>query len=159
MGRSQRRPKPQNSKKILDSLEKNGIAYIPVIGDNEVQAGCEKEFQDVFRPHFKILSGTLDNWRKAPSPADGRYLLNFSFDYKDNVDSNYAGHLHLNWYAPVWSRLFVPLYHVRVTDETWSELQWPENDEPGLTVRWVHVDNDGRKISYHQNIENISKAP
>jgi len=231
------------ARKILDRLEKNGITYIPVIGDNEVQAGCEKEFQDVFRPHFKILSGTLDNWRKAPSPAAGKYLLNFSFDYKgchfvcpdfisrkagdeggelhdfsggswpwfkndielcpkpkneniiimthigmfhtgfefadrfvfsqsemdtiksflndyrDNVDSNYAGHLHLNWYAPVWSRLFVPLYHVRVTDETWSQLQWPENDEPGLTVRWVQVDNDGRKISYQQNIENISNAP
>lgn len=229
------------AKKILDRLSKNEIIYIPVIGDNEVQAGCEKEFQEVFGPHFKRLSGTLDNWRKADVTAAGMYLQNFSFDYKgchfvcpdfnsrkagdeggelhdftggswpwfkndielcpktknenivimthigmfhtgfefadrfvfsqsemdtiksflndyeDNVDSNYAGHLHLNWYVPVWSELFVPLYHVRVTDETWSQLQWPESNEPGLTIRWVQVDNSGTKISYQQNIENISE--
>jgi hypothetical protein len=229
----------KTAKKILDRLSKNGITYVPVIGDNEVQAGCEKEFQEVFRPHFKRLSGILVNWRKAPAPVADMYLQNFSFDYKgchfvcpdlnsrkagdeggelhdftggswpwfkkdiercpkpknenivimthigmfhtgfefadkfvfseseidkiksflndykDNVDSNYAGHLHLNWYVPVWSKLFVPLYHVRVTDETWSELPWPESQEPGLTVRWVQVYNSGMKISYQQNIENI----
>jgi len=229
------------AKKILDRLDKNGITYIPVIGDNEVQYGCEKEFQEVFRPHFKILSGRLENWRKAPAPIAGRYFQNFSFDYKgchfacpdfisrkaggeggelhdfaggswpwfrsdiercpkagkenivimthigmfntglkfadrfvysgsdmdkiksflggykDNVDSNYAGHLHLNWYVPVWSELFVPLYHVRVTDETWSKIQWPEIKDPGLTVRWVQVDNSSPKISYNQNIEIIAE--
>jgi len=229
------------AKKILDRLDKNGITYIPVIGDNEIQFGCEKEFQEVFGPHFKILSGRLENWCKAPAAAAGRYLQNFSFDYKgchfvcpdfisrkadseggelhdfeggswpwfkndieqcpkpkkenivimthigmfntgfkfadrfvysgsdmdkiksflndykDNVDSNYAGHLHLNWYVPVWSELFVPLYHVRVTDETWSKVQWPEIEDPGLTVRWVQVDNSGPKISYNQNIEIIAE--
>ena len=229
------------AKKILDRLNDNGVTYVPVIGDNEVQSGCEKEFQEIFGPHFDVLAGRLDNWRKAPAPAAGKYLQNFSFDYKechfvcpdfnsrkagdeggelhdfaggswpwfkddvkrcpkpkneniviithigmfhtgfefadrfvfsesemdkikgflndykDNVDSNYAGHLHLNWYVPVWSKLFVPLYHVRVTDETWSELQWPESREPGLTVRWVQVDNSGTKISYQQHIESISK--
>jgi hypothetical protein len=229
------------AKKILDRLSKNGITYIPVIGDNEVQYGCEKEFQEVFGPHFNALSGTLDNWRKASVPVAGMHLQNFSFDYKgchfvcpdfnsrkaggeggelhdfaggswpwfkndiercpkpkkesivimthigmfstgfefadrfvfsesemdtikgflndykDNVDTNYAGHLHLNWYVPVWSKLFVPLYHVRVTDETWSKLQWPESEDPGLTVRWVQVDNSGTKISYQQHIENISE--
>ena len=229
------------AKKILDRLNNNGITYIPVIGDNEVQAGCEKEFQEVFGPYFNNLSRILDNWRKAPAVVAGKYLQNFSFDYKgchfvcpdfnsrkagdeggelhdfaggswpwfkndiercpkakkenivimthigifntgfefadrfvysvsemdkiksflndykDNVDSNYAGHLHLNWYVPVWSRLFVPLYHVRVTDETWSKIQWPEIEDPGLTVRWVQVDNSGTKISYEQNIENISE--
>ena len=77
--------------------------------------------------------------------------------YKDNVDSNYAGHFHLNWYVPVWSKLFVPLYHVRVTDETWSKKQWPEVEDPGLTVRWVQVDNSGIKIVYRQHIESIGK--
>lgn len=230
------------AKKILDRLGNNGIIYIPVIGDNEVQAGCEKEFQEVFGPHFNTLSRILGNWRKAPVPAAGKYLQNFSFDYKDchfvcpdfnsrkadgqggelhdfaggswpwfkndiercpkskkenivimthigmfntgfefadkfvysesemdtiksflndfkdNVDSNYAGHLHLNWYVPVWSRIFVPLYHVRVTDETWSKIQWPESEDPGLTVRWVQADNSGSKISYYQNIENVSNS-
>ena len=231
----------RTAKRILDRLKDNGIIYIPVIGDNEIQYGCEKEFQEVFGPHFNTLSGILDNWRKAPAPVAGMYLQNFSFDYKgchfvcpdfnsrkaggeggelhdfaggswpwfkndieqcpkpkkenivimthigmfhagfefadrfvfsesemgkiksflddykDNVDSNYAGHFHLNWYMPVWSRLFVPLYHVRVTDETWSKIQWPEVEDPGLTVRWVQVDNSGTKISYQQNIENISE--
>jgi hypothetical protein len=229
------------AKKVLDRLNENGIPYIPIIGDNEIQCGSEKEFQDVFGPHFDILTGRLDNWRKAPAPAAGKYLQNFSFDYKgchfvcpdfnsrkagdeggelhdfaggswqwfekdierspkpkneniiimthigmfhngfefadkyvfsksemdkiksflddykNNIDSNYAGHLHLNWYVPVWSKLFVLLYHVRVTDETWSELQWPETEEPGLTVRWVQVDNSGTKISYQQHIEEISE--
>jgi len=228
------------AKKILDRLTDNEIIYIPVIGDNEVHSGSEKEFQEVFGPHFKRLSGILNNWRKASIPIAGMYLQNFSFDYKDchfvcpdfvsrkagdeggelhdftggswrwfkkdieqcpkpknenivimthigmfhtgfdfadkfvfsqnemdtiksflgdyedSVDSNYAGHLHLNWYVPVWSGLFVPLYHVRVTDETWSELQWPESQESGLTVRWVKVDNSGTIISYRQNIENLS---
>jgi len=85
-------------------------------------------------------------------------IKGFLKDYKNNVDSNYAGHLHLNWYMPVWSELFVPLYHVRVTDETWSQLQWPEAEEPGLTVRWVRVDNGGTKIFYQQNIEKIPIA-
>jgi len=229
------------AKKILDRFGNNGITYIPVIGDNEIQVGCEKEFQDVFGPHFKILAGRLDNWRKSPAPVTGKYLQNFSFDYKgchfacpdfnprkagdeggelhdfadgswpwfkndieqcpkpkneniviithigmfntgfefadkfvysesemnkikgflngykDNVDTNYAGHLHLNWYVPVWSRIFVPIYHVRVTDETWSKKQWPEVKDAGLTVRWVQADNSGTKISYQQNIENISE--
>jgi hypothetical protein len=62
------------AKKILDRLGNNGIPYIPVIGDNEIQAGCEKEFQDVFGPHFNTLSRILYNWRKAPVPAAGKYL-------------------------------------------------------------------------------------
>ena len=77
--------------------------------------------------------------------------------YKQYVDSNYAGHLHTNWYMPVWSGSLAPLYHVRVTDETWSETQWPETSDPGLTVRWVHVDDSGPKITYRQHIEDISE--
>jgi hypothetical protein len=229
------------AKAILDRLNDAGIPYIPIIGDNEVQTGCEKEFQEVFAPQYKFLSRTLNNWQKASVSVAGMYLQNFSFDYKgchyicpdfnprkagdeggtlhdckggswpwfkndvqhcrkskkeniiimthigmfrtgigiadqflysenemekikhfirdykDNVDSNYAGHLHINWYVPVWSELFVSLYHVRVTDETWSGIQWPEAEDHGVTVRWVQVDNSGLKISYHQNIEYISK--
>ncbi len=70
------------AKKILDRLNNNGITYIPVIGDNEVQSGCEKEFQDIFGSHFNILSQNLDNWRKAPAAVTGKYFQNFSFDYK-----------------------------------------------------------------------------
>jgi hypothetical protein len=239
-GGTKRRRNLAMAKKILDRLKNNSITYIPVIGDNEVQSGCGKEFQEIFGAHFNDLSRILDNWRKASIPVAGMYLQNLSFDYKDchfvcadfnsrkagsdggelhdftggswpwfkndikrcpklknenivimthigmfhtgfeladqfvfsenemgtiksflndyreNVDSNYAGHLHLNWYVPVWSKIFVPLYHVRVTDETWSKTQWPELEDPGLTVRWVQVDNSGTKIFYQQNIENIA---
>jgi hypothetical protein len=229
------------AKTILDRLHHAQIPYIPIIGDNEIQAGCEKEFHEVFASQYERLSKTLDYWRKSPVPVADMYLQNFSFDhkgchfvcpdfnprkagdeggdlhdfeggswrwfmkdirqcrkskreninimthigmfrtgigladefvfsdkemgkitnflhsYKENVDSNYAGHLHINGYVPVWSKLFVPLYHVRITDETWSGTQWPEREDPGLTVRWVQVDNSGPKISYRQNIEDISR--
>ena len=231
----------QVAKVVLDRLNNAGIPYIPIIGDNEVQAGCEKEFQEVFAPQYDFLTRTLDHWQKSPVAIAGMYLQNFSFDYKgchfvcpdfnprttgdeggelhdfedgtwpwfkkdiqkcpkakkentvimthigmfhtgfefadqfvfsekesekikrflypykDNVDSNYAGHLHINWYVPVWSKLFAPLYHVRVTDETWSETQWPESEDGGLTVRWVQVNNHGLKLLYRQNIEDISR--
>ena len=228
------------AKAILDRLHYADIPYIPIIGDNEVQTGCEKEFHEIFASHYQRLSKTLDHWRKSSVPVADMYLQNFSFDYKgchfvcpdfnprkagneggdlhdfeggswrwfmkdiqqcrkskkeninimthigmfrtgfkfadqfvfsgeemneikhflqpykENVDSNYAGHLHVNGYVPVWSKLFVPLYHVRITDETWSGTQWPESEDPGLTVRWVHVDNSDSKISYRQTIEDIS---
>lgn len=229
------------AKAILDRLQQAHIPYIPIIGDNEIQTGCEKEFHEVFAPHYQRLSGTLDHWRKSSVPVAGMYLQNFSFDYKgchfvcpdfnprkagneggdlhdfeggswrwfmkdiqqcrkskkeninimthigmfrtgirfadefvfskeemdkikrflhpyrDNVDSNYAGHLHVNGYVPVWSKLFVPVYHVRITDETWSGTQWPEREDPGLTVRWVQVDKSASKISYRQTIEALSR--
>ena len=91
------------------------------------------------------------------SENEMKKIKSFLHGYKDNIDSNYAGHLHINWYVPVWSDLFAPLYHVRVTDETWSETQWPESEDHGLTVRWVQVDNSGLRISYRQNLEDISK--
>jgi len=229
------------AKEILDRLNSTAIAYIPIIGDNEVHASCEKEFQDTFQKQFQHLSGTLPNWQKSPIPVEGRYLQNFSFDYKgchfvcadfvsreaadegaelhdypggswqwfkndiehcykpkkenivimthigmfrtgvqfadqflfsesqmdkikrflydyrDNVDSNYAGHIHQNWYAMVWAGLFTGLYHVRVTDETWYDTEWPESNDQELTIRLVRVNNEGPKISYHQHIHNLTK--
>ena len=106
-------------------------------------------------PTRPALIGIADQFLYSENEMEK--IKRFVRDYKDNIDSNYAGHLHINWYVPVWSELFVPLYHVRVTDETWSGIQWPESEDHGVTVRWVQVDNSGLKISYHQNIENISK--
>jgi len=229
------------SKVILDRFKDTGIAYIPIIGDNEIQTGCEKEFHDVFEKHFQYLSGVFQNWGKAPVPVKGRYLQNFSFDYKgchfvcadflsrkikdesgelhdyaggswqwfksdiehctkskkenivimthigmfrtgfgfadqflfsesqmkkikdflfdyrDFVDSNYAGHIHQNWHTVVWSGFFVKLYDVRVTDETWYSTAWPESDDRKLTVRLVQVNSDGPKISYQQQIFNLTE--
>ncbi|MHC4463812.1 MAG: metallophosphoesterase family protein [Planctomycetota bacterium] len=231
----------QTAKAVLDQLSTVGILYIPIVGDNEIQAGCDKEFQDVFNVQYTSLAKTLDNWQKLSTPVAGMYLQNFSFDYKGchfvcpdfnprktgdeggelhdfpggtwpwfkndieqcpkpkkrnimimthvgmfhtgfgfadkfllsegemekirsflypyrgNVDSNYAGHLHVNWDVPVWSGFFVELYHIRVTDETWSKTQWPEIEDYGLTVRRVQVDNSGLHISYSQHIEDVGK--
>ena len=70
------------AKAKLDELNEAGIPYIPIIGDNEVQAGCEEEFDDVFGDQYTYLSSILNNWSKAPTPVNGMYLQNFSFDYK-----------------------------------------------------------------------------
>ena len=240
-GRSRENRNLKIAKGMLDRLNHVGIPYIPVIGDNEVQTRCEKEFQDVFEKQFQSLSGTFRNWQKTPIPVKGQYLQNFSFDYKgchfvcadfvsrkirdeggelhdyaggswqwlkkdiehcskpkkenivimthigmfrtgfefadqylfsesemnkikqflydyrDYVDSNYAGHIHQNWHAVVWSGFFVPLYHVRVTDETWYDTAWPESNDQKLTIRLVQVNNDGPKISYHQQIHNLTR--
>jgi len=59
--------------------------------------------------------------------------------------------------AVVWSGFFVPLYHVRVTDETWYDTAWPESNDQKLTIRLVQVNNDGPKISYHQQIHNLTR--
>ena len=218
-----------------------GISYIPLIGDNEVQTGCQKEFSDVFKEQYQYLSEVLENWQKAPFLIDGKYLQNFSFDYKDchficadfasrkagnekgelhdftggtwpwfkndiencskskkenivimthigmfrtgfqvadqflfskskmkkikkflypyreYIDSNYAGHIHQNWHAVVFSDWFTTLYHVRVTDETWYDTRWPASNDHELTVRWVHVNNSGSTILYDQHIEDVGK--
>ena len=226
---------------ILDRLNQAGIPYIPVIGDNEIQRRCEKEFEDTFNKQYQYLRSVLGHWRKAPTPVDGKYLQNFSFDYKgchfvscdfnsrkrgdeggelhdfaggswpwfrndietcpkvkkesiviithigmfrigfasadkflfshdemnriksflydyrEYVDSNYAGHIHQNWHSTIWAGLFTTLYHVRTTDETWHSRQWPEANDKGVTIRLVHVNSDGNKVSYRQHLENAEE--
>ncbi|MHC4629178.1 MAG: metallophosphoesterase family protein, partial [Planctomycetota bacterium] len=67
---------------ILDRLSRAKIPYVPIIGDNEVQGRCEKEFEDTFRKQYVRLARVVADWRKAPSPVNGKYLQNFSFNYK-----------------------------------------------------------------------------
>jgi hypothetical protein len=229
------------AREILDRLNHAGIPYIPVIGDNEIQRRCEKEFDVTFKKQYQYLGNVLWHWRKAPAPVNGMYLQNFSFDYqgchfvscdfnsrkpgdeggelhdfaggswpwlkkdiesfpkarkesivilthigmfrtgfasadeylfsqdemnrvksflydyREYVDSNYAGHIHQNWHSVVWSGLFTTLYHVRTTDETWHCRQWPEADDKGVTIRLVQVNSDGNKVSYIQQLENAEE--
>ncbi len=237
------------AKVILNRLDGAGILYVPVIGDNEVDTGCEKEFQDVFEPQYKNLSGRLVNWQKVAVPVRDSvgsvevdmYLQNFCFNYKschfvcvdfnsrkkgyeggelhdfpggtwpwfkndiekclkpkeenivimshigmfrtgferadqylfpqeqmtkikrftynyrEYIDSNYAGHIHQNWQVIIWYGLFTPIYNVRVTDETWHCTRWPESNDRELTVRLVQVNNDGPKIVYNQHVLDIEK--
>ena len=237
-GGSRKKRNLRISREILDCLNNAGIPYIPVIGDNEIQRRCEKEFADTFSKQYQYLSKALVHWRKAPTPVNGKYLQNFSFDYKgchfvscdfnsrkrgdeggelhdftggswpwfkndiencskakkesiviithigmfrtgfgsadqflfsqdemrkiesflfeyrEYVDSNYAGHIHQNWHSVVWSGLFTTIYHVRTTDETWYGRQWPEADDKDVTVRLVQVNNEGNKVKYSQHIYN-----
>lgn len=73
------------AKSILDRLT---VPYVPIIGDNEIQFGCEKQFDTVFNEQYAILSRVFDNWSKAPTPVwnpqvnTNSYLQNFSFDCK-----------------------------------------------------------------------------
>jgi hypothetical protein len=231
----------RTARAILDRLNQAGVPYVPVIGDNEIQRRCEKEFEDTFNKQYQYLRGVLGHWRKAPTPVDGMYLQNFSFDYKgchfvscdfnsrkrgdeggelhdfaggswpwfrndiktclkvkkesiviithigmfrtgfasadkylfsqgemkriksflydyrEYVDSNYAGHIHQNWHSAIWTGLFTTLYHVRTTDETWHSRQWPEANDKGVTIRLVQVNSDGNKVSYSQHLENAEE--
>jgi hypothetical protein len=70
------------AKGILDQLNLAGIPYIPIIGDNEATSGCDLEFANTFGAQYSYLSGILSNWTKAALPVNGKYLQNFSFDYK-----------------------------------------------------------------------------
>jgi hypothetical protein len=228
----------RTAKEILDRLNHAGIPYVPVIGDNEIQKRCEKEFADTFNKQYKYLSKVLSHWRKAVTPVGGKYLQNFSFDYKgchfvscdfnsrkpdeeggelhdftggswpwfkddietcskakkesiviithigmfrtgfgsadqflfsqdemrkiqsflfdyrEYVDSNYAGHIHQNWHSVVWSGLFTTIYHVWTTDETWYGRQWPEADDKEVTIRLVQVNAGSDKVVYNQHIYN-----
>ncbi len=81
-GESKERRNLETAKEILDDLNNEGIPYIPLIGDNEVHAGSEKDFNDVFESQYLYLSGIYENWQKAPTPVNDKYLQNLSFDYK-----------------------------------------------------------------------------
>jgi len=83
-----------------------------------------------------------------------KQIKDFLWDYRDHVDTNYAGHIHQNWHASVWSGLFTTIYHVRATDDTWYRTQWPEGEDRSVTVRVVEVDSSGRKVSYKQHVRN-----
>lgn len=91
------------------------------------------------------------------SKEEMKKIKGFLWDYRDYVDSNYAGHIHQNWHSTVWAGLFTTIYHVWSTDETWFEKQWPESSDRSATVRVVKVNSSGSKVSYKQHIINTHK--
>ncbi|MDD3926748.1 MAG: metallophosphoesterase [bacterium] len=70
------------AKGILDQLNTAGVPYVPLIGDNE--RNVDAEFNTTFSPQYTYISdfSGVTNWSKASIPVDGKYLQNFSFDYK-----------------------------------------------------------------------------
>lgn len=110
-----------------------------------------------------VIMTHIGMFRTGFEAAD-QYLFNesqmseikqFLQNYKEYVDSNYAGHIHQNWSAVVWYGFFVPIYYVRVTDETWYSTQWPEINDQQITMRLVQVNNEGPTIIYKQQINNV----
>jgi hypothetical protein len=69
----------------LDGLD---VPYVPVIGDNEIQTGDEKVYDDVFGPHYATLETRLADWRRAaalvwnPEHETQSWLQNWSFTHQ-----------------------------------------------------------------------------
>lgn len=45
------------------------VPVVPLIGDNEVQAGGEERFDQVFAPRYQALATELEGWERAPTPT------------------------------------------------------------------------------------------
>ncbi len=228
------------ARQMLDTLNDAGIPYIPVMGDNEFQTGCDIEYNDVFSRQYEYLSTIMTSWQKMPvSYVDDKFLQNFSFDYKDchfvcpdfvsremgneggelhdypggswsffqhdietcskplkenisimthqgmfstgvqladqyhysketmtkiqdflceyweNIDANYGGHLHQNWYWLVSCESLCPIYHVRLTNDTWGSTQSPaEFVDNNLSIRWIRVDRINQNMLFFQHLIN-----
>jgi hypothetical protein len=79
-----RRGQAVRAREMLAKLE---VPWCPVIGDNEIQTGFDREFHEAFSVQHRRLAETVPGFRKAPTPvkdpATGRisYLQNFRFDH------------------------------------------------------------------------------
>lgn len=71
-----------DAKGILDQLQVAGMHYVPVLGDNEVQAGDDQEFHEVFSAQYQHLAGVLEGWQQMPTPVNGYYMQSFSFEHR-----------------------------------------------------------------------------
>jgi calcineurin-like phosphoesterase family protein len=79
-----KRANQERAKEILGRL---AVPYVPLLGDNEIEAGCEADFHQVFAPVLAGLAKTVRNWRQAPGfvrPGSGEVLnlQNLSFDHR-----------------------------------------------------------------------------
>jgi hypothetical protein len=70
------------ARSVLDQLNAAGIPYVPVVGDNDCYTSIrDQEFHEAFAPQYAYLASRLTKWEKAPTPVEGKYLQNFSFDW------------------------------------------------------------------------------
>lgn len=73
------------ARQTLDGLS---VPYVPLMGDNEVQAGDDAAFEATFGPVHESLAGVLDDWRKAevpvwhPEAGADVWLQNLSFTHR-----------------------------------------------------------------------------
>ena len=127
---------------------------------NDIE-NCSKPKQEniVIMTHIGMFrTGVPEADQYLFSETQMETITDFLYSYREYVDSNYAGHIHQNWYWPV-SSSSEPIYHVWVTDDTWYDTRWPEADDEEITVRWVRVNNGGSTIYYSQHIEAAPATP
>ena len=72
------------------------------------------------------------------------------YPYRDNIDSNYAGHIHMNldWNVSQSGNL---IYTSRSTEETWY------SSDSDITVRYVTATSETSKIAYNQNVVKVPR--
>lgn len=74
--------------KARDVLGELSVPWVPLLGDNEVHLGDERDFDRVFGAQLAALAGTFPGWTRAPSPvvdpSTGRenWLVNFAFEHR-----------------------------------------------------------------------------
>ena len=65
------------------------VAYMPIIGDNEIHNGIEADFIAIAEPMLDVLAGQVEDWRAADMPVENpeidaqSWLMNYSFTYRD----------------------------------------------------------------------------
>jgi hypothetical protein len=73
------------SRQLLDELE---VPYVPIIGDNEVQAGDEEAFEATFSQRYDLLATTFGGWQRAAAPVwnpeagQESWFTNMAFDHR-----------------------------------------------------------------------------
>ncbi len=70
------------AREVLDPLNDVGLLYVPMLGDNEVQAHSESAYHAVFKDQYARLAKGLTNWNEASTPVGDAFLHSFSFDHK-----------------------------------------------------------------------------
>ncbi len=71
-----------------DALDQLAVPYVPLIGDNENQAGEGELFDTVFGPRFDALDAVTDGYVRAPTPAfdpdrdADTWLQNLTFQHR-----------------------------------------------------------------------------
>jgi len=64
------------------------MSYVPIMGDNEVHAGEEEAFGEVFTPQYAALEAQMDGFRRGeigtynPEWSQTSWFQNLSFDYR-----------------------------------------------------------------------------
>jgi hypothetical protein len=132
----------ERTREMLDTL---AVPYLPLIGDNEIQSGFEREFNDTFSPQYEALAGILDDWHKAPAPVwnpeqgTESFFQNFSFDHRG---VHFVG---LDW----CTRRVAPIVGEQ------ADL----HDFPGGTFEWFRQDIEGCPKPLEENIVMASHHP